>query len=188
MLNWLFFLNAGVGKLHSPHSTPFYGEREEGKNDAYVEMNYRSHARPGKPFLSRQHSPASFLHTHLHTDTPKPQYAPEDIPYGISRYQNETRRLYSVLDSHLADNKVDYLVGNKFSIADIAHWGWISAAGWAGIDIDAFPHLKAWEERLWARPSLQKGANVPSPYNMVCGSFLLGPKLGTIGWRCSMVC
>lgn len=94
------------------------------------------------------------------------QYAPEQIPYGIDRYQNETRRLYGVLDKHLADSHADYLVGNKCSIADIAHWGWVSAAGWAGIDIDDFPHLKAWEERMWARPALKKGANVPSPYGM----------------------
>ncbi|RMX95001.1 hypothetical protein D0867_13649, partial [Hortaea werneckii] len=51
------------------------------------------------------------------------RYAPEQIPYGVNRYQNETRRLYGVLDKHLADSKAEYLVGNKCSIADIAHWG-----------------------------------------------------------------
>ncbi|KAF7187274.1 Glutathione S-transferase-like protein gedE [Pseudocercospora fuligena] len=94
------------------------------------------------------------------------RYAPENIPYGINRYQNETRRLYGVLDKHLADAKSDYLVGNKCTLADIAHWGWISAGGWAGIDIEPFPHLKAWEERMWARPAVKKGANVPDPYRM----------------------
>ena len=44
--------------------------------------------------------------------------------------------------------------------------GWISAAGWAGINIDDFPNLKKWEERMWARPAVQKGANVPDPYRM----------------------
>ncbi|RMY00740.1 hypothetical protein D0868_08851 [Hortaea werneckii] len=53
------------------------------------------------------------------------RYAPEQIPYGVNRYQNETRRLYGVLDKHLADSKAEYLVGNKCSIADIAHWGWV---------------------------------------------------------------
>ncbi|EME87886.1 uncharacterized protein MYCFIDRAFT_54955 [Pseudocercospora fijiensis CIRAD86] len=94
------------------------------------------------------------------------RYAPEKIPYGINRYQNETKRLYAVLDKHLADSKSEYLVGNKCTVADIAHWGWISAAGWAGIDIEPFPHLKAWEERMWARPAVKKGANVPDPYRM----------------------
>jgi len=45
-------------------------------------------------------------------------------------------------------------------------WGWISAAGWAGVNIDDFPTLKAWEERMWDRPAVQKGANVPDPYKM----------------------
>ena len=94
------------------------------------------------------------------------QYAPEEIPYGIKRYQNETKRLYGVLDKHLQDTKGEYLVGKKATIADIAHWGWISAAGWAGVEIDEFPHLKAWEERMWARPALKKGANVPDRYGM----------------------
>ncbi|KAF2772930.1 glutathione S-transferase II [Teratosphaeria nubilosa] len=94
------------------------------------------------------------------------RYAPEDIPYGINRYQNETRRLYGVLNKHLKDTGADYLVGNKCTIADIAHWGWVSAAGWAGVDIEEFPELKKWEDRMWARPAVQKGANVPDPYKM----------------------
>lgn len=94
------------------------------------------------------------------------RYAPEKIEYGMNRYQNETSRLYGVLDRHLADSKADYLVGNKCTIADIAHWGWVSAAGWAGIDINHFPHLKAWEERMWARPAVKKGANIPELYKM----------------------
>ncbi|EME49329.1 hypothetical protein DOTSEDRAFT_163623 [Dothistroma septosporum NZE10] len=94
------------------------------------------------------------------------RYAPQHIEYGVNRYQNETRRLYGVLDKHLKDTSSKYLVGNKLTIADIAHWGWVSAAGWAGVNIEEFPNLKAWEERLWARPALQKGANVPDPYRM----------------------
>ncbi|KAF2210925.1 hypothetical protein CERZMDRAFT_85840 [Cercospora zeae-maydis SCOH1-5] len=94
------------------------------------------------------------------------RYAPEQIEYGINRYQNETRRLYGVLDKHLESTNNPYLVGEKCTIADIAHWGWISAAGWAGIDIDAFPTLKAWEERMWARDAVKKGANIPDPYRM----------------------
>lgn len=42
----------------------------------------------------------------------------------------------------------------------------MSAAGWAGIDIEEFPNLKAWESRMWERPAVQRGANVPDPYRM----------------------
>ncbi|PSK44718.1 hypothetical protein B9Z65_8927 [Elsinoe australis] len=86
------------------------------------------------------------------------RYAPEKIQYGVDRYQNETKRLYGVLDDHLSKVSGDYL------IADIAHWGWISLGAWAGVNIDEFPHLKAWEERMWARPATKKGADVPEPY------------------------
>lgn len=93
-------------------------------------------------------------------------YTPEIIPYGVSRYQNETRRLYGVLERHLKETKQEYLVGNKCTIADIAHWGWIAAAGWSGIDIDEFPTLKAWEERMLQRPGVEKGRHVPDPHTI----------------------
>jgi len=94
------------------------------------------------------------------------RYAPEKIPYGISRYQNETRRLYSVLDKHLSTSTSGYLVGDRCTIADIAHWGWVAAAGWAGVDIDEFPHLKKWEERMVERPGVERGRHVPTPHRM----------------------
>lgn len=94
------------------------------------------------------------------------RYAPEKIPYGINRYQNETRRLYKVLDTHLAQSKSGYLVGDRCTIADIAHWGWVTAAGWAGVDIEEFPNLKAWDERVLERPGVEKGRHVPTPHRM----------------------
>lgn len=43
------------------------------------------------------------------------RYAPEKIKYGIDRYQNETRRLYRVLDTRLRENG-GYLVGDHITI------------------------------------------------------------------------
>ncbi|KAG9203770.1 hypothetical protein G6514_002385 [Epicoccum nigrum] len=94
------------------------------------------------------------------------RYAPERIEYGVNRYLNETRRLYSVMDKHLASNKRPYLVGDKCTIADIAHWGWVAAAGWAGVEIDDFPNLKAWEERMAKRSGVEKGRHVPDPHTI----------------------
>ncbi|KAI9852372.1 MAG: hypothetical protein M1838_000894 [Thelocarpon superellum] len=91
------------------------------------------------------------------------RYAPEHIEYGINRYRNETRRLYRVLDSHLASAKTEYLVGNKCTIADIAHIGWIKISSYAGVDLTEFPTLKAWEQRMLARPGVERGRNVPDP-------------------------
>ncbi|PGH19349.1 hypothetical protein AJ80_03989 [Polytolypa hystricis UAMH7299] len=94
------------------------------------------------------------------------RYAPERIEYGVNRYVNETRRLYGVLDTHLSKSASGFLVGDHISIADISTWGWVSSAAWAGVDIDEFPHLKAWEERLLQRPGVEKGRHVPSPHTI----------------------
>jgi glutathione S-transferase len=106
---------------------------------------------------------ATFTHISLDHFT---RYAPETIPYGVNRYQTETRRLYSVLDTHLSTKDIPYIMGDKCTIADIAHWGWVASAGWAGIDIDRFPALKAWEERMLARPGVEKGRHVPDPHTI----------------------
>lgn len=85
------------------------------------------------------------------------RYAPEKIPYGINRYQNETRRLYGVLDKHLANSKSGFLVGDHISTADITNVSWVIYAGWAGVEIDEFPNVKKWEEMLYARPAVKRG-------------------------------
>ncbi len=87
------------------------------------------------------------------------RYFDEHIPSAIQRYQNETRRLYSVLDARLADN--EYLAGD-YSIADIANWSWTRIHNWAGVAIDEFPHLTRWLAALESRPALIRGAAVPS--------------------------
>ena len=46
------------------------------------------------------------------------RYAPEKIQYGIDRYQNETRRLYRVLDTRLSQNG-GYLVGDHITIGTL---------------------------------------------------------------------
>ena len=58
------------------------------------------------------------------------------------------------------------MVGSKCTIADIAHWGWVAAAGWAGVELDDFPHLKRWEERMMARPAVERGRHVPDPHRI----------------------
>jgi len=82
------------------------------------------------------------------------KYAPERIPYAMARYRNEVSRLYGVLNRRLADR--DYVAG-PYSIADMAIWPW--AQGWEAQeqDIAEFPHMKAWLDRIWARPAVQTG-------------------------------
>jgi GSH-dependent disulfide-bond oxidoreductase len=86
------------------------------------------------------------------------RYFPEKIQPAIDRYQNETRRLFAVLDARLKDH--DYLAGD-YSIADIASWPWVRTHNWSGVAIDDLPHLKAWLDRIAARPAAQKGITIP---------------------------
>ena len=86
------------------------------------------------------------------------RYFPEKIPAVIDRYQNETRRLYGVMDGQLAQH--DYLAGD-YSIADIAVYPWVAQHDWSGIELAPFANLSRWFERLSARPAVPRGMNVP---------------------------
>ncbi len=86
------------------------------------------------------------------------RYAPEKIDYAISRYQEETARLYRVLDRRLADS--EYLAGD-YSIADVATWPWVRIHDWAGVSVDGMPHLERWIDAIAERPAVLKGVDVP---------------------------
>jgi glutathione S-transferase len=88
------------------------------------------------------------------------RYFPEKIPAAISRYQNETRRLYTVLDTQLAQH--EWLAGD-YSLADIANYSWVRIHGWAGVEIDGLDHLRRWIDAIAARPAVQRGLAVPQP-------------------------
>ncbi|EXJ71767.1 glutathione S-transferase [Cladophialophora psammophila CBS 110553] len=93
------------------------------------------------------------------------RYAPEKEQqgYSLNRYQAETRRLYGVLGAHLGRKKSPFLVGDKATIADFSVLSWTLFADWAGVDIDEFPLVKSWEERVCAIPGVINGTEVPKP-------------------------
>ncbi len=86
------------------------------------------------------------------------RYFPEKIPAAIARYQNETRRLYEVLNTRL--EHVEYLAG-EYSIADIATYPWLAIHDWSGVSVDGLPALQRWMQAMAARPAVQKGLRVP---------------------------
>jgi GST-like protein len=88
------------------------------------------------------------------------RYWSEPLQPVIDRYQNETRRLYGVMDRRLAE--VPFLAGD-YSIADIACYPWVAQHDWSGISLDAFPKLAGWFETVGARPAVQRGMAVPAP-------------------------
>ena len=90
------------------------------------------------------------------------RYSEEKIQSVIDRYQNESKRLLTVLDGRLADN--EYLAG-EFSIADIANWCWARTHAWSGIDVSDLPNLQRWMDVISARPACQRGIVVPEDVN-----------------------
>jgi len=86
------------------------------------------------------------------------RYFPEKLPAVISRYQNESRRLFEVLDRQLTEN--EYLAGD-YSIADIANWSWVRIYEWSGVDKDGLPNLDRWMQQIASRPACEKGISVP---------------------------
>jgi len=91
--------------------------------------------------------------------------AKERIPYPTQRYVGETERLYGILDAQLKD--ADYLVANKYSIADIANFSWVNVAYFAGVQLDQFPNLHKWWQRINDRPAVRRGVAVPSESQIV---------------------
>jgi glutathione S-transferase len=86
------------------------------------------------------------------------RYFPEKIQPAIDRYQNESRRLFEVLNTSLSGK--DWLV-DEFSIADIANWCWVRTHRWSGVSTDGLDNLKTWIDRIYEQPGMLKGLEVP---------------------------
>ncbi|MDH3688641.1 MAG: glutathione S-transferase N-terminal domain-containing protein [Gammaproteobacteria bacterium] len=80
-------------------------------------------------------------------------YVRDKIPYAIQRYTNEARRIYNILDNRLGEHS--YLAGD-YSIADMAVFPWIRLHERQGQDLDQFPNLNAWFDKIAARPAVAK--------------------------------
>jgi GST-like protein len=81
-------------------------------------------------------------------------YAPAPQDYAVTRYTFEAKRHYGILDAHLATRP--YMIGDAYSIVDMAVWGWARMvpfvlgddAAWA-----SYPHLKRLLDEVSARPA-----------------------------------
>ncbi|KAF0979160.1 hypothetical protein FDP41_001503 [Naegleria fowleri] len=94
------------------------------------------------------------------------KYSKEDVPVGKERYLNETKRLWGVLEKHLAEGSKQYVVGDQYTIADIAIFPWIRLLNTfpepvlQAIPLDSYPNIKAYIERIEQRPAVQRGLKV----------------------------
>ena len=81
--------------------------------------------------------------------------APAPVDFAVQRYTGEAQRLTAVLERRLQDHP--WLAGSSYSIADIAHFGWLRVAGYAGVDLAGFAALRDWLERIERRPATRRG-------------------------------
>ena len=86
------------------------------------------------------------------------RYFPEKLQPAIDRYQNECRRLFEVLEGHLAQNE---WLADDYSIADIANWCWVRTYKWSGVSIDGLENLQRWMDVMRDQPGMAKGIEVP---------------------------
>lgn len=81
------------------------------------------------------------------------EFAPEKIPFAINRYTGECKRLYGVLDGHLADN--EFIGGAGYHIADMAIYPWIWYHDLHHVPLEEYPQVERWFGSLSERPSVK---------------------------------
>ena len=95
--------------------------------------------------------------------------APVRIEYAINRYAMEAKRIFDVIDRRLAETQ--YLVGDEYSIADIAVFAWAyyfhSRNAYAGatrfLQMPSYRNLERWVREIAGRPAVKRGSIVNLP-------------------------
>ncbi len=93
-------------------------------------------------------------------------YAPKKWEYPINRFAMETKRQLDVLDRRLAETGA-YLVGDDYTIADIAIWSWYGQLALGRqygaaefLDVASYAHVQRWAQAIDARPQVLRGRMV----------------------------
>ena len=83
-------------------------------------------------------------------------FAPKDLDYARDRYAFEANRHYKILDDHLAKSR--YMVGDTYTIVDMALWGWARMAPFVlGEEASAkYTNVKRLVDEITARPAAAK--------------------------------
>ncbi|KAK2596762.1 hypothetical protein QQS21_006157 [Conoideocrella luteorostrata] len=88
-------------------------------------------------------------------------YHSDDVPSAKKRYDEQTLRVFGVLNAILEGR--EYLVGDKFTYADLAFLPWdrviqgFSKTLWDEAEVDKkYPNFVAWHNRIGARPAVKK--------------------------------
>ncbi|MGV1793587.1 glutathione S-transferase family protein [Rhizobium sp. A37_96] len=80
--------------------------------------------------------------------------SPEPQPVAEARFSGEAERILGLLDAKLASQA--FVAGDSFTIADIAHFGWLWRRQFPGVTLDGWPNLSRWYEEIASRPAVQR--------------------------------
>ncbi|MGF0537231.1 glutathione S-transferase family protein [Agrobacterium sp. ES01] len=80
--------------------------------------------------------------------------SPEPQPIAEARFSGEAERILGLLDDKLAGQA--FMAGEDFTIADIAHFGWLWRLQFPGVTLDDRPNLSRWYDTVAARPAVQR--------------------------------
>lgn len=102
--------------------------------------------------LSKSHSGFNYLH-------------PVKVPSAMVRYQDEAKRVLSVLEGVLSGK--EWLVGDKCTFADLSFVPWndrmdaiLMITNPTEDKFEGYPNVKLWHERMIARPSWKKASSM----------------------------
>ncbi|ODV93569.1 hypothetical protein PACTADRAFT_4473 [Pachysolen tannophilus NRRL Y-2460] len=85
----------------------------------------------------------------------------EPDPFATKKFVEELKRLYSILESFLQKNHSNLLlVGDRITIADIGIWTFANNLGSFGIDINEYPSVKQWYDKLKKIDGFQRGLKI----------------------------
>lgn len=82
-------------------------------------------------------------------------YNPGKSEFGEERYFKIAKRIYEDLNERLGQS--EYLVGNNYTIADIATFPWIARHEWHDIGLKNFKNLTRWYESIAKREAVKRG-------------------------------
>lgn len=82
-------------------------------------------------------------------------HAPEEVPYAVKRFNNEAKRIFTIIENQLSEN--EYLAGGDYSIADIATYPWVKEFERFSMTADQIPNICLWLDRINEREAVNKG-------------------------------
>ena len=88
------------------------------------------------------------------------QYAPEQMPYSINRYDFEASRHYEIIENRL--EKHPYMLGEEYTIVDMCIWGWARLLPRIlGEDaLSKFSHIKLFVEKIQERKATERALSI----------------------------